>query len=312
VPLNPGYQPIEAPALTIPRGGLVRSAVEAGSSVDEDTGRVGPAEGVGARLPAWTGGFGFEPQSCDIVGPIAAGCFAEGSQPEKTPGDNPPVVEYVPFAVLGADACSTLDRSRDREARARAQLLATESFQIAREFWDGAVALDQGDPNAFLAKNGASTDLGTAGAVQALAELEQALAACLHGQRGMIHATVYTATIWAHAGLIRPTGDGLLLTAMDTIVVADAGYTGSAPGAAPDDPPVPPADITAAAAAYGTPIVHLRRGPLMPVGDQVSQIDRATNTWTVIVERHAAAFMPPCCLLRVTVDHTDTGIAAGA
>jgi hypothetical protein len=284
---------VEAPQLTPGRRGLIASAVE----VTEPSDR-------------WVNGFAFDPEVCEeaLALPIFCDPFGDAT---KDAGDNPAIVEYDPFALLGWDECSTLDRRRDREGRARRHLLANESDGIERELWDGAIARAEGLPNAFLASS-AATDLGSAGAITALAALEQALADCLHGQRGMIHATVTTTTVWNALGLLR-VDSGLLLTAMDTIVVPGSGYSGSTPapggtGADPDDP-TPPADIKAAAFAYATGMVYLRRGPIAPVGDQRSQIDRSVNLQTVFVERPVAAVWNGCCHFGIEVDHAEAGVA---
>lgn len=279
---------VEAPQATPGRRGLLSAAVE----VTEGDER-------------WVNGFAYEAESCDAAQALAIWC-APGQQDgsyEKVPGESGGIVNYDPFLVIGADSCTTLDRGRDRLGRARRQLLATESEQIERELWDGAIAQAEGYDNPYFAAAGVATDLGTAGYVAAFAALEQYLAECLHGRRGMIHATPYTVSLWMAAGLLRVEG-GLLLSALDTIVVAGAGYSGSAPG----DPPTPPADLTAAANAYATGLVYVRRGAITPAddGDEASRIDRAINTETVFVERPVAAVFD-CCLGTVTVDHTDSG-----
>lgn len=279
-------QRVEAPQLAPGRRGLLAAAVEL-TEPDE----------------RWVGGFAYEAESCDAAQALPIYCDpGQGTDGYvKEPGESGGIVEYDPFAVIGADFCTTLDRGRDREGRARRQLLATESYQIERELWDGAIAQGEGNDNAYLAKEGEATELGTAGVAASLAALEQGLAECLHGQRGMIHATPYTVSLWNAEGLLRVDG-GLLLTALDTIVVAGSGYSGSAPG----DPPVPPADLDDAANAYATGMVYVRRSPISVVGDAVSHIDRARNDETVFVERAVAATFS-CCLLTVIVDHTTGG-----
>lgn len=300
--LIPGFQEIIEPALSVPVTGLVRSALE--DNPPDDTGQAqGSFAGEGTD-PRWVGGLVFVPNSCAAAQAVPIGCDLsdfDTDQTNKAASDNPANVEYVPYAVVGGDKCSAMDQSRNRLDRARGQLLATESYQIARELWRGDLARAGSWPNPFLT-DPAAEDLGTHGPVHALAALEQFLAECLHGQRGMIHATPYTAAIWSGLYLLREE-QGILLTARRTIVVADAGYDGSAPNAGD---PTPPADIDAAASAYATPIVHLRRGTVREVGDTVSQIDRGVNDWTVFVERPVAATWGGCCLGTAVVDHTAT------
>lgn len=261
----------------------------------------------------WVGGFAYEPLACGVIGPRPIVC-----EDTEKPSDVDPAAirEYDPIYLLGADVCSTLDRGRDRIERAQQNLLATQSHQAEREFWDG-VATRAATPNlgnAYLAEGGASDAVSSTPVpfVNALAELDQALAECLHGTQGMIHATPLTVSLWYAAGLLRVEGQRLL-TAMDTIVVTGSGYSGSAPGAQAGDPPVPPADLSAGATAYGTGLVYSRLGSTNRIGETaVSEIDRATNTQTVLVERPAAITFAGCCLLSIPVDHvTPTASAAG-
>lgn len=281
-----------------------RAVVEAPQLAPGRRGLLAAAQEVTEPDERWVNGFAFAPEACDVA--LISGIFCEPPGAEKIPGNNPGAIEYDPYALIGWDACSTLQR-RDRAARARRLLLATESDQMESELWDGAVAFQEGLPNRYLADSNA-TDLGSAGATAALAELEQELAECLHGQRGMIHATVFTATVWTALGLLRVEG-GLLLTGMDTIVVAGSGYSGSAPAADDSSEPTPPADITAAAYAYATGLVYVRRGAIVEVGDgPAQQVARATNDWEVFVERPAAAVWNGCCQLAIEVDHTTSGV----
>lgn len=313
-PTNPGYQPVPAPQLQVPRMGIVRSAVEVNDELGLDVQAREAAFDGGEVQPSWVGGLVFEPASCDTIDPRPLGCDIDPPLDPKAAVGGPSLVDYEPFLVMGADKCSTMDRTRDRRERARLQLLATESWQIAREVWEGGVArsTDPDLPNAFLASSGTTVLEDTpVGYVSALAEMEQALLNCMHGARGMIHASPYTLTLWAEAGLVRTTEQGIILTALDTIVVADAGYTGSGPAEDPDDPPPAP-DLSVSAWAYGTGLVYLRRGLIYEVGDESSQIDRATNTWEVFVERPVAAYWSPCCQLGIHVSHETPGGNAGA
>lgn len=257
----------------------------------------------------WEGGLAWAPLSCEAlaVRPIVCGPEADaGLDPKATP-DNEQVVEYDPVYLLGGDFCSTLDRSLDHVQRARWNLSATESHQLETELWDGAASLLKADPepNNYLAKVGGAAEVSATALpyTRALAELEQAMAECLHGQQGVVHAAPITADLWYAAGLLRVEGQRLL-TPMDNIVIAGSGYSGSAPGQDPNDPPVPPGDIGAAANAYGTGLVYVRLGPVVEVGDEASQIDRTVNDWLVFVERAAAATFDPCCWFTVPVDHT--------
>lgn len=277
---------VEPPALAPGRRGLIAAAIEV----------IEPDE-------RWVNGFAYEAETCDPAQAIPIYCepLPDGDGYSKEPGASGGIIEYDPFSVVGADKCTTLDRARDRVGRARRQLIATEGYQIEREFWDGAIATAEGYPNPFLA-DASTTDLGSDDQVGALGKLEQALGECLHGQRGMIHATLTTVTYWNQANLLRFDGN-LILTALDTIVVTGPGYSGSAPGS----PPTPPASVAAAAYAYGTGLVYLRRGPMFPVddGNEASTVDRQLNDQTVFVERAVAAVAAGCCTIGIEVVHAN-------
>ena len=288
---------VDAPGLAPGRRGLLSAAVEV-TGGDE----------------RWVNGFAYEAESCDPAQSLPIWCnpgqvwdSRGGTSYAKEPGLSGGIVEYDPFLIIGSDFCTTLDRDRDREGRARRQLLATESHQLEAEVWDGAIAYTEGNDNNYLAKD-TTTDLGSAELNQAFAALEQGLAECLHGQRGMIHATPYTVSLWYAQDLIRVEG-GLLLSALDTIVVAGSGYSGSAPG----EPPTPPTDITLAAYAYATGMVAVRRGAITPAddGDTGSRIDHYRNDETVFVERPVAATWS-CCTLGIEVVHGYSGIGTWA
>lgn len=292
--------PFPAPQNRAGRRGLLASAVDL-------TGLLPPEVAQDER---WAGGFEFDPESCDTAELVAVHCAPPGD--DKTAGDNPGLRSYDPFVVVGSDTCTTMNRGRDRVGRATRLLLATQSDQVEAEFWDGTLARAEGLPNGYLADPAAVTVLDAPdGAARALADLEQGLAECLHGQRGMIHATPTTVTIWAALGLLRFEGPAIL-TALDTIVVAGSGYSGSGPVAG--SAPAPPADLSVAAFAYGTGVVYTLLGAVVPAdeGDVVSRVDRSVNDETVFVERPVAAFWDGCCLLGVEVDHTNSGIGDGS
>lgn len=300
----------EAPASGPVRRGLLApgGGIPVEESVDADQ-EAGP---TGRRAPRWSGpsGFTWDPVSCVATDPLPIVC-PEGA--EKPDGEDflaePRTV--VAVALFGVDRCTVMGRPEEgRVPRARQALLDTQSHQLEREFWDGVAsrAATPDLPNAYLASSaaGGATILSDDPVpyANALAELEQELAECLHGQQGMIHAMPYTVSMWMEAGLVRVEGQRLL-TIMDTIVVTGSGYSGSAPGEDPGDPPVPPADYTAAAMAYASGLVYVRLGDIERVGDSaVQEIVRDTNDWVTRVERPAAAMWSGCCLLGIEVDHT--------
>lgn len=302
-------QRIEAPA----RGAVRRGLVVAAPSlvfpvVDGDDG--GTVDGQ----ERWIGGVMYEAGACDALDPRPILCADLGDKPDQTSDGNP---SWDPYYVMGADRCTTMDRGRPRVENARRNLLATQSEQIESEVWDG-VASRAATPdldNPYLAKVGDGdvplADILSTTAVpfvQALAWLDHALVACLHGGQGMIHATAFTANLWQAAGLLNVGDGGRLLTVSENIVVIGAGYSGSAPGATEGSAPIPPADISVAAYAYATGLVYVGLGREDRIARTESQeIDRTTNDQTTRVERPAVAVWGPCCQIGINIDHAESG-----
>lgn len=241
----------------------------------------------------WGNGIVVEPEACESVGtfdPCDPGTlsFSGGT------ADN---VEADAIAIYGFDSCSALDNGRDREGRARRALAKCASSQIANELWRGDLTRAQGWSNRYLASD-PSDKLGESlPALDALACLEQSLAECSCGERGMIHATRQVVTHWVSANLVRREA-GLLVTEMDTIVVPDAGYDGSGPGASPVAP------TNGNVWAYATGMVQVRLG-------QVSfedQVDRSVNDRVVVAKQLAVVWWEGCCHSAVSIDVDLCGI----
>lgn len=247
--------------------------------------------------PVWANGFTFLADSCDALDPIGIECFGTI---EKDVVENPDLVSVAPFLTTGTDQCSTLDNGRDRAGRAKRNLLATESWQIEREFFDGAAtkSVDASGPwpNPFLTDGVTATNVTGGGAAlaatRALATMERALMDCLHGQRSVIHATPDLVTLWNAGGALHLEGN-TILTVCDSIVVPGSGYSGNAP------------DGTDHAAGeswcYGTGLVYLRQGNIFDPAEMepASRVDRGTNLTTWRVERENAIYYAPCCVLAV-------------
>lgn len=266
----------------------------------------------------WEHGFAFAPEQCLTS--------SRGSWDCDTPGDadsppaNPAVVQTRPFFVRAFDKCAPWDRTRDWQRRADNMLAASESFQIADELWTGSVAQASVEPdgvtpwpNRYLASADADVLNNPIGdpafaVVDALACLEYALGQCQNGGRGVIHCTRQLATHWSQRGMLRREG-AMLLTTLDTIVVADAGYDGSGPAGQGE------AEGSQWAYATGIPIVRL--GPVRhrPGNEdeqaalaaefnsiEAQRFDPKVNLITVRSERTAAVTWDSCCHLAVNVD----------
>ena len=241
-----------------------------------------PVYGLIAAAPAiedpdlrWAGGWSFQPEGCGLGGKVAVVC--EGDTTQAGLG-GPAVVEGEPIWIFGADRCTTMQRSRDNEGRARRQLAAVESYQLADELWSGTVtaAATPDLANRWLAGDAADSDtLTTAGVtpVAGLGCVTQGLAEYLKGQPGMVHVTPQLLQHLVADNIVTRQGN-LWVTAMGHIVVADAGYSGDGPGG-----------VAAGATQwmYGTAMVRVRRGPV----ELTDTIDHTVNTRLVVAGRLA-------------------------
>lgn len=249
----------------------------------------------------WEAGFAFNPEQCGESG-RANPC---GSTAREI-ADNPPVIEVEPFYVWAGDRCSPFDQTRDRQARALRQLAASESFQLAEELWQGTLAQSETDPNghpwpnAYLTSEASDVlSASPMSALDALACLEQGLGSCARGARGAIHAPRQVVTAWDNGGMLRREG-ALILTIVDTLVIADAGYDGSGPYG-------PATDGHIWAYATGLPIVRLGPVDQQPKTERES-IDIALNTIEYWAQREAAVTWDGCCHLAVEMNLPLCGI----
>lgn len=184
---------------------------------------------VSAERPSdtgWESGLAWRPERCVTwqgftpCGPLA------GEPADAATG----VVYYAPPGFRVRDECTTLDGDRDPE-RVRRQAEAITSYVVAHELWTGELteaepATVNGTPyvNLYLS-NGDATDVtATATDLRGMVgELEAAAMVAAAGQQVFIHMP---------PALVLPLGDVLrrvdnaLLTPLDNVVVADAGYTG--------------------------------------------------------------------------------------
>lgn len=216
----------------------------------------------------------------------------------------------TPFTVFTKFDCSLPDFYENAEATALKALQTTESWQLERAFWTGAaggvnnvVLPHLADDTAITQVDGAdgfyvvtlqpAADIVTGAGLDppcALAALEQAMANCLNGV-GVIHMTVFMATILASRMLIRQDGNRLR-TLNGNLVVAGNGYPGTAP-----DGTTPAVNITW---MYGTGPVFGYRGTPWLSKAAPDSFSRDVNTIEALAERtYVLAF--DCCLLAMPV-----------
>jgi hypothetical protein len=253
----------------------------------------------------WQGGFSHEPESC---GTPNIGIYDPCESPTRTVDENSDGLQDVePFIVWAGESCTSIGSlHREWKPRAERKLIACESNQIESELWRGDLSIARGWGNKRLASldSDVLTDTATT-PVRALSCLEQALAGCNCGGRGMIHAMPQIITLWSENGLVRREGN-LLLTAMDTIVVPGSGYDGSGPPPSADAAPTPAAD--GSIWAYATGMVHIRLDTINVIPDSFdAALNRSTNKITFIAERLVSATWD-CCHFAVELDVDLCGI----
>lgn len=274
--------PIIAPQATPPRYGLL-----AGVPTIED----------GAR---WEGGVDWAPEQCGDSGAFAVDC--PGSTPAQESSANPDTAVADPFAVFAEDRCGTFGwKARDRSGRARRQLEATRSYQVAREFWRGDLIASAGLDNVPLADAAAFEVTNEASSIKvAVGYLELALAECGQGRRGVIHVTPQALLHGvAQQVFMAEPGTQRWMTALGTIVIADAGYDGSAPDGSPPG---------TGQWAYGTSMVTVRLGVVditPPGGDEAAMaqaMDRSINSVVFRAEQLVLVQWDPCCHYAAELD----------
>jgi hypothetical protein len=203
---------------------------------------------------------------------------ATGTNREKIDGGVTYLPEWGAYTAYVAETCTARGIGDDEAFRDRAVIGLTglEAALVEREFATG-VAMPA---NPYLADisqpNYAS--LGTLKTVEALARLENAIAAT--GKMGVIHADPATATAWASACTVEREGAYLRAIATGTPIVVGYGYV----GAKPDGQAAPPAT---AGWAWATGPIQIRRtGVEIVPGSLSAALDRQNNVVTYRAERH--------------------------
>lgn len=232
----------------------------------------------------WYAGITWRPEQIHGGGTAGLECVA----PEAELGDAavvPPIQTAAPFVVWAEDHCSTLTGSKaflEYEARARRQLLATQSYYIAQEFQQGTLRDSFGLPNVALVD---ATEVVSPGdPLGCLAALEETIGVLFNGRRSMIHMSPQLLTL-LHASNTLIRAGQKWLTPQGSIVVSDAGYT-------PEGSTI---------YMYATAMVGYRLGEIdVPAtwGDGLGFLDYTTNDVKLYAQREAL----------VQVDGTYTGI----
>lgn len=250
----------------------------------------------------WEQGFSYRPETCQCAELWHWSC--DQTKPTKTePDDVEGVIGYEPPTAVGVYECGSVGATEDEyRTIATRSLEASTSKLLEAEFWSGALV----PSNPHLTMVGSTTvNPGGGPGVTAvspvdvqvgLALLQEALAACCPGGRGMIHAPVAVASLWGSKAAISENREGKLQTvARGDYVVAGSGYPGTGPGG--DVPP------TGAYWVYATSgMTHVRLGPIQSVPVNMRQaLNRRTNRVLWTAERTVAATWDNCCLLALLV-----------
>jgi len=205
--------PVAPPVLQEPVISLLRSAQDPLRNGDETNGR-------------WVGGISYQPY--DNVAPVLIDPCDEATV--DSPPAPPAVVNWVPYVVKVFDQCSAIGfGAHNFKERLDTAMRVGRHKAIEKEFWGGALTTATGTGNAFLTESPGVTDLSptTAPSIKrAMQILEQGLADCGLGGRGMIHMRPDALPPDTQA---RREGN-LLLTQRDTILVVGNGYPNTGPG----------------------------------------------------------------------------------
>lgn len=290
--------PVDLPAPTEPVRSLLRSATALAWPTDSSgTARPGPVQPTAPCVDGRSG----------IVDPCGTPEYGTGDTPES--GDVKTTIArttsdaWEPYGVWAGDRCSAFQfQTAGFAERARAIHRADRSRQIAGELWTGAQAADSGWPNLALASaNATILAAGANGVIEGLAVLEQGLADCAPAGAATIHVSPLMATVLRSQQLIEPEGVNLR-TITGSLVIVDAGYTGSGP-TTPDTP-----GSAADQWMYGTGTIFALLGPVdvLPDPDRYDlAMDRSVNLIEWRAESLDLAMWDGCCHLAVEIDPTD-------
>ncbi len=242
----------------------------------------------------WEQGLGWVPERCGTSYQLAPWC----AEPDAHTAPRAGSAFYRPVEHRHADECSTLGGLPDME-RVRRVADAQGPFVIARELWSGTAStadphpLDDGTDavNAHLASPAADiVGTGSASPLTAFGRLEQAALEASNGQQVYLHVPVMALPLLRDVVMAR--AGSQLLTVAGNVLVADGGYPGTGPtGQA----------VGATTWLYATAPVVVLTSPWEIDPDDVSRVDRATNTRTTWASRVFAATFDPCVHLATEI-----------
>ncbi len=86
----------------------------------------------------WQQGLEWLPEATEGGDVLAVNCVGDNTALDTDP--NRSIIQTDPFLVYAEAHCTTLSRGFDLEGRVRRLLDITTSYEVAKEFWSGAVA----------------------------------------------------------------------------------------------------------------------------------------------------------------------------
>ncbi len=252
--------PVEAPPLVANPVNLVRSS------------RI-PADSTSGR---WVNGFAYSPEGIGVLG-VGDACSDNFEEMNHT---DPFTSDWFPYVLTAEYRCSTFGHdSVDYKGRVTRLLDAATPRLLEWEFWGGELSQAASLDNSFLMEF-AGVAYNADSIEKAIGAVENGLADCVVGGRGMIHLPPFVVPFLR--SIVRREGN-LLLTDRDTIVVPGSGYARYAGGANPN----------ATMDIYGTGLTDVRLGEIV-VEDDIA-MDRKTNTVVIKAQRYACVSWDELC-----------------
>lgn len=152
---------------------------------------------------------------------------------------NLPIITAIPYLIFAEDYCSTWGfDERDFKGRAERLLQNGTPKALEAEWWSGALAKAKGYPNHYLTKKAATgftpenltPEAGAPSILRGLQILQDALAECGFGGRGMVHLQRQTATNLLTVVESDPhfsTTDNKMYDLFGNLIVPGVGYNGA-------------------------------------------------------------------------------------
>lgn len=185
---------------------------------------VAPREGTADRWEG--GGIQFEglgaPPAAGVIGPFDCEDPTETVGLPKSFDGGLTLSDALPFVVYGTYKCTPIGNPLTHaDEVARARLATFEEFQVERAFWYGTLGAEALGNSPTLT-GATQIDLGTLGAVEAIAQIESRLGST-YGSLGVIHVGRGTAVRLIREKMLEVKGSRLY-TRLGTPVIAGSGY----------------------------------------------------------------------------------------